>query len=137
MVSMPDECVNVYRNLLKKVWSIRSCRTRRVVEHAAKLVVEDVVFRVGAGGRARALREGRRNVHAYVMGRRGKHVPSGEQVRVRYNPFRAGTFTDEEGHPVTKARAVVFAEDGTAYAVGPVFALKCAVQCVFDHGPET
>ena len=67
-------------------------------------------------GRLRAVRERRRNVHAVVRGRLLSRKPRGVacEVPVRYNPFRAATFTGPDGSPVLSAPVVRLA-DGRAY----------------------
>lgn len=65
----PSSPVQVYRCLTKRddVWySIR--QKGKVVAHSKCLVLVDARFIVCPGGRARALREKKRNVHAYVTG---------------------------------------------------------------------
>lgn len=113
------EKVEVYFNLHKHLWSVRSARSGLVTDH-----VRVVAFPFGAdfivreSGRQRCLREGRKNVHAFVKGsghyagndvedwRRAMTMP--EDQRVTYNPRRAGYFHfAASGEPVHKATAVL------------------------------
>lgn len=64
--------VFVYKNLHKDCWSIRALdgeHKGRVVAHADRVILKDVQFRVSEAGRQRVIREGRKNVHAGVVGR--------------------------------------------------------------------
>ena len=60
--------VEVYRNLHQKCWSVRDCKTGKVVDHVQKIHLEDAELVVRPAGRAKVLREQRKNVHAYSMG---------------------------------------------------------------------
>jgi len=57
--------VDVYRNLHKNTWSIRSRTTGRVVEHSDNVLVRAAKFVVQPAGRKRVLQEQRKNVHAF------------------------------------------------------------------------
>jgi hypothetical protein len=93
--------VRVHRNLHKKCWSIVDPKTGRVIEHTNSVTIQNATFVVRPGGRSRALRERKRNVHAFVVGDlvtecidaccNRKSVVN-EWSSVRYNPFKAGTF---------------------------------------------
>lgn len=60
--------VEVYFNLHKYVWSVRSARTGRVILHTDKVHIRNPEFVVRQAGRERVLREGKKNVHAFVRG---------------------------------------------------------------------
>jgi hypothetical protein len=90
--------VDVYWNLHRKVWSVRDCKTRRVVGHAKNIVLTDVTFRVSAAGNARVRAEGRKNVHAFARGTVssfGGILPHDDSVSVTYNPYKYTTFVEE------------------------------------------
>lgn len=73
-------------------------------------------MRVREGGRQRAIREGQRNVHAWIEGEPCDGVDA-ELVEIGYNPFVAGVFTVRPGFvPVYAARLVVLGADGRAWA---------------------
>lgn len=119
----PDETVKIHRNLNdrtgKEVWSILARRNGKdvVVAHAPFLALENVQFRVQPAGHAKAVATGQRNVHAYASGRIANRPMLVTQNRqVSYNPFRADTFTDESGEPVTWAVRVMFDPYGTVWA---------------------
>jgi hypothetical protein len=114
--------VRVYRNLHKHCWSVRACdgpRRGRLIAHRMALVLTECRLIVSAKGRARALRDGRRNVHAYIEGDYDPFV-NGYFLQkrgwkclgsVRYNPFRAATFrlkTKTRTRPIIRANAVSF-----------------------------
>ncbi|BDA71848.1 hypothetical protein CAL7716_060140 [Calothrix sp. PCC 7716] len=61
--------VAVYYNLHYYVFSIKEGgRNGRLLTHAAVCELSDATFEVEYSGRARAIRQGRKNVHAYVVG---------------------------------------------------------------------
>jgi len=61
--------VEVYRNLHRRCFSIRSVETGRVIGHATDGVgLVRAEFKVSEAGRQRVLRERRKNVHAVVRG---------------------------------------------------------------------
>ena len=103
--------VYVYYNLHRKCWSLR-CREPghpqygRVIAHRDRVYLTDVEFKVSEAGRQRVLREGRKNVHAGVVGRLAtdcNHL--GNQVT--YNPYQYDSFVYREtGTPVTRATGV-------------------------------
>ena len=63
----PKGRVQVYYNLHKKCLSIRY--KGKVIEHAREVTLTDARFHVQPAGRARVLREKKKNVHAYVSGK--------------------------------------------------------------------
>ena len=97
--------VDIYRNLHKDCWSVRS-RERsdygRVVDHVHCAVIKNAKFVVSQAGRNRVLREKRKNVHAVVRGNlldsKSGHTRWAWQVlrkmmkRVTYHPYRKNTF---------------------------------------------
>ena len=63
--------VSVYFNLHKKLWSVRADEgpeKGRVVAHAEHVALRNARGKVSAAGRAKVLREGRKNVHAFMRG---------------------------------------------------------------------
>lgn len=82
--------VQVYRNLHKNKWSVKY--NGKVIAHMDELVLKDCVFRVQKAGRARVLKEKRKNVHAYI---KGTIVYDGALVDAHdatYNPYKADHF---------------------------------------------
>jgi hypothetical protein len=116
--SDPHIRVEVYWNLYKKCWSVRRAGGR-VLYHARAVTLDDVTWVVQPGGRARVLREGKKNVHAFARGTLTRVMPIGAEPSlspleghiyrprarsrawqaVSYNPFRLGMFiaTDLDG----------------------------------------
>jgi hypothetical protein len=84
-----------YRNLNRKgvVWSVRDVKTGLVIDRAEQVILKDVTFHVSQKGRARVLKEKRKNVHAGVKGTRMKRLPQVHGwTRAEYNPYKAGHF---------------------------------------------
>lgn len=114
------ERVYVYRNLHRDAWSLRV--RGRVVAHEDCVVLLNAEFKVGEKSRKRAVREKRRNVHAFVVGKydradvRASSLRTG--VRVHYNPFRGPHFTDGRGRALSRAMLVTLLGDGRVYAFG-------------------
>lgn len=79
--------VKVYKNLTKNTWSIQDYKTRKVIGYSDNIRLEDAKFVVSKSGRQRVLREGKKYVHAFVVGElvdTWKLTESFEEVR--YNP---------------------------------------------------
>ena len=109
--------VEVYFNLHKRVFSIRSCRTGRVIHHAKHVHIVNPKFVVREGGRQRVLRERKKNVHAFAVGTGGFRdgiatCLSGRPVT--YNPYVNDTFVfADTGEPVKEVQAIsVYTENG-------------------------
>lgn len=107
--------VRVARNLHKKQLSIRV--KGKVVGYTDWVKLADVKFIVNEAGRQRCLREGKKNVHAFVEG----HIVEGEYpgsiVCVTYNPYKTGTFVNAlTGEPVLSADCVEILNNGTMVA---------------------
>lgn len=102
----PDRKIEVYRNLHKDCWSVRQDGIVRF--HCNTIYLKDCAFVVQPAGRAKVLREKKKNVHAFVRG-----YLCGEQGGfpfcwddIYYNPYKADSFVDFEGNPVYEARFV-------------------------------
>ena len=111
--------VRLYWNLHKKVWSLQSCKTGRVVNHVDAFTLIDCKFVVRPAGQAKVRREGKKNVHAFAVGRpslkygiAGSVTPNSRAVT--YNPYKNDTFVFKDtGEPVTEAHVIsVFTKDG-------------------------
>ena len=93
--------VDVYFNFHKKVFSVR--HKGRVIDYTKAIMLEGVKFVVNKAGRARVLKEGRKNVHAFVRGIIHEpcvSIADYKSTTVSYNPYRSGNFTDKDGEPV-------------------------------------
>lgn len=122
------EIVRVYRNLRNRPgrYSIqrRTDRGWRVTEHADRLCMYDVTFVISHPSRRRALRNGRKNAHAFAVGRiatSGCYGSDGRKplaVKIRYD-MTAGAFRSSGFTPpliVRGARGAVLNEDGISVA---------------------
>ena len=96
----------IYRNLHKGGFSVRL--RGRVVDYIDEAVCMDVSFKVGLKGRSRAIREGKRNVHAFVVcdmyykGGRLECQYGKFDKEVTYNPFWA----EKKFYDVESGRAI-------------------------------
>ena len=115
ILSMKGE-VQIYKNLHKTskqhetVYSVRNAKNI-VEDHATEVTLIDPKCRVGKKGRERVRKEKRKNVHAYVQGKRmkGVHGQRGSNWRkVTYNPYKHENF--------------VLADDNSAIVTGAVLA---------------
>lgn len=84
--------VEVYRNLHNGLLSVRDARTKRVIGHTDRVCIDGVTLKVSEAGRRRAVREGRRNVHAFAIGTETTARLAAVGPRITYNPFRAPHF---------------------------------------------
>ena len=135
--------VEVYFNLHAKCWSVRALEGMnrgRVICHAQSVGIEAPRFVVQRKGRERVLREGRKNVHAFVRGALAyagdslwRHGESGVETpsedfaytllsgpEVTYNPYKAAHFTLRKS-PTTRvmtATRAVLASNRKVYAEG-------------------
>ena len=108
--------VEVYFNLHKHTFSVRQCSTGRVILHTDEVHIRNPQFVVRQSGRERVLREGKKNVHAFV---RGEVTLFDDEKRptldtLTYNPYRHRSFVRKcDGMPVHKAdRAMLRLDNG-------------------------
>ena len=106
--------VEVYFNLHKHLFSVRSARSGRVILHTAKVHIRNPEFVVRQGGRQRVLKERKKNVHAFVRGDAtyfspillahiDKDCPTLDNVM--YNPYKYDSFVKViDKTPVRKAK---------------------------------
>lgn len=112
---MSTPSVEVYRNLTRQLWSVRSAG--RVVGHVPAIALRDVVLRASEASRLRCVRLGVRDVHAYARGARFVADRPPEAVRVRYLPHVEAGFRLPDGTIVSEAAALWLEEDGTAWCL--------------------
>ena len=103
--------VRVYWNLHKKCYSVQDFLTGKVVSHMTALSMIDVSFHVRNGGKERVRSEGRKNVHAFMIGHvsmnRGSALITRGAKKVTYNPYKYDTFvTLDDEKPVSDAHIV-------------------------------
>ena len=111
------ERIRAYRNLNTGAWSVQGRRRDGksgwvVIAHLRTLAVDRVEFKVSTAGCARAVREGRRNVHAFAIGTyRASDDTSPTGDRLSYNPFREAFFTANHAQ-IDNADSLTFGHDG-------------------------
>ena len=88
--------VEVYFNLHKKLFSVRSVVTGRVMFHTYEVCIDNPKFVVRKAGRDKVLRERKKNVHAFVRGdiRHYSEILS-PRLDLNYNPYKAGHFVNK------------------------------------------
>jgi hypothetical protein len=98
--------VFVYFNLHKKLWSVRSLEGSQkglVIAHAKRVQLRNVTPKVSKAGRERVIKEGRKNVHAGLV---GTWVPFFTQwgtchtaplEDITYNPYLYDSFVYKDG----------------------------------------
>jgi hypothetical protein len=112
--------VFVYFNLHKKLWSVKDLGTGRVSFHSqGGFYLKDATFRVSQAGRARVLREKRKNVHAGVVG--DLYYPSVAEAweadrQVSYNPYRGPYFFEVVSQEAVFKSPLVLMADKKVYA---------------------
>ena len=110
--------VEVYRNLHKNCFSVR--KNGRVVKHIPDdqgLTLADVKFAVQPAGRAKVLRERKKNVHAFVRGTVARNPIMAHQQLVSYNPYEMDSFFTTFGGNKTPIKTARMASlrDGKVY----------------------
>ena len=127
--------VDVYRNLHKNCWSVRSRERHdygKVVAHTNSLVLNDAKFVVSQAGRNRVLKEKKKNVHAVIRGMvhdsnmwlyRSSWYDLNFRLRhddlkgITYNPYKKSTFFWEDTEePIYYSDSVIFNTDMKVYA---------------------
>jgi len=90
----------------------------RVTGHTESVTLLEARFKVSEAGRQRVLREKKKNVHAIVEGYAVENF-SGSigGRRAFYNPYKAGTFTDKDGLPITSAKVVQIKGSREGYSI--------------------
>ena len=109
--------VEVYFNLHKHLFSVRSARSGRVILHTDKVHLRNPEFVVRQGGRQRVLKERKKNVHAFVRGDATYFTDYGVDLlddadkkcptldNVMYNPYKYDSFVKLiDKTPVRKAK---------------------------------
>ena len=111
--------VEVYRNYRRRCWSVRSNKTGKVIDHVSQVVLKDCELVVRKSGRDRVLREGVKNVHAFVKGVMvtSDEFEKDESVRIGYEPWVNSSFVvSNVNRPIHCARFVHLDSDGHAFA---------------------
>ena len=93
--------VFVYYNLHRHVWSIKALEGPQkglVIGHSPTVLLQNAAGKVSQAGRARVLRERRKNVHAGIVGTLVHTEAEGyfPGLEVTYNPYKYETFVDKD-----------------------------------------
>ena len=126
MKKVRTKIVEVYRNLHKNCWSVRNNATGHVLWHVDEVLLEDVDLVVRPAGRAKVLREKRKNVNAFAKGEIVEtHVGPGNLVtdlipyqnsQVVYTPYEHHSFVlQDTGASVTHAKHVYLNNKGKVF----------------------
>jgi hypothetical protein len=100
--------VEVYWNLHKNCFSVRDCKTGRVIEHTDGINLYDVKYVVRQAGRRKVLQEKRKNVHAFVRG----YIHDGmisvhdrdQCGKAVYDPYKYTSFINKKsGRPIDES----------------------------------
>ena len=113
--------VEVYFNLHKHCWSVRDCKTRKVISHDDKVVLTHAQFKVSEAGRQRVIHTQHKNVHATVKGvweDRPGQLPPLHALPIRYNPYETQYF-EAMGAPVFQADEVWLVDNRKVLAINP------------------
>lgn len=89
--------VMVYFNLHSQLFSMKDVATGLVLAHGNGIMLEDIEFKVQQSGRERVIKEKKKNVHAFVI---GKYVGTADELSyplrdAYYNPYKQDSFTDK------------------------------------------
>jgi len=88
--------VKVYKNLTRNTWSIQDYKTRKVIGYSDNIRLENAKFVVSEKTRQRVLKEGKKYVHAFVVGELVNNwTLTGSFETVRYNPYMFEFFFTE------------------------------------------
>ena len=110
ILTMKDNVqTEVYFNLHKHLFSVR--QNGLVVAHDNCVLLEEAVFKVSQAGRARVLREKRKNVHALVRGKVGSFNIPYLSNSAYYNPYKTKTFVGSNGEALHNAKIVFLQVD--------------------------
>jgi len=109
----------IYRNLHTDGFSIRY--RGRVIDRLNRFTALNVTFKVNESGRQRVIKEGRKNVHAFVVADSYKGLINNEVdldrcVRITYNPYTDKQFKGILSLDIHYAKEVVF-RDGKCFLV--------------------
>jgi hypothetical protein len=103
--------VRVYRNLHNGKLSVQTKKDGqwKVHAHVDDLSLEDVTFKVSQAGRERVLRDGVKNVHAFITGKIADHADMEGAVGVTYRPHTMTQFSRiDTKEPLSTASRIKF-----------------------------
>jgi hypothetical protein len=101
--------INLSAKLKTPMFSIQDIKTGRVIGHENSFTVRDGTFKVLQSGNERVRREGKKNVHAGVVGYLVHEEPQVLPIPVTYNPYKYNTFVKvSDESPVQTADLISF-----------------------------
>lgn len=110
---MIGERVRVHLNLTRGCFVICDPRTGKLQRYCTDVTLRDVTFKVSEKQRQWTIAKNMRQVHAWAIGT-VTAIDSTPDVTqheiVTYNPFRAPTFTREDGAPVLEVEEITFVD---------------------------
>nr|WP_137830656.1 hypothetical protein [Methylobacterium sp. L1A1] len=109
--------MHVFWNRNRQVWSIR--RGRFVVDRRPSVALVGCVMRASEAGRLRCQAAARREVVATIVGTPADGPRPDDAIRIGYRPTEPGFRRRDTNEIVTRATAVWFEPDGTAWALAP------------------
>lgn len=112
--------VKVYFNLHTHLFSVKDLKTGLVVAHGDNILLEGIQFKVSKAGRAKVLREKKKNVHAYVIGNfvKAEEGTSKEFKSAYYNPYKVDSFVDADtGSKLSVADVAYLSNKRVGYVV--------------------
>lgn len=113
--------VFVYRNLHRQCWSVKALEgpdKGRVIAHRSYVMLRDVRGKVSEAGRQRVLTEGRKNVHAGLVGtwqHDSSDVLGSEPREITYNPRKYETFVYTDNEAPFEGSDIAFLVDKTVH----------------------
>lgn len=114
--------VFVYYNLHKHVWSVKALEGEhkgRVIAHSQRVLLANATGKVSEAGRQRVLREGRKNVHAGIV---GTLVHLGREgffpgLPVTYNPYKYDSFVYKDSERVYSGSQFAYLTNKKVYVL--------------------
>jgi hypothetical protein len=101
--------INLSAKLKTPYFSVKDMSTGKVIGHETSFMVKDATFKVGQAGNERVRSEGKKNVHAGVVGYLVHEEPRILKTPVTYNPYKYKSFVKvEDETPITHAELVSF-----------------------------
>jgi hypothetical protein len=102
--------INLSDKLKTPYFSIKDLSTGRVIGHETSFMVKDAIFKVSLAGNERVNKEGKKNVHAGVVGYLVHEEPRALSTSVSYNPYKYKSFVKvPDETPIHSADLVSFA----------------------------
>lgn len=99
--------INLSKKLGKPLFSIKDIKTGKVIGHDDKVMIVNAKLKVSESGNKRVNLQGRKNVHAGIIGILSKESPRILSTPITYNPYKYKSFVKKDDEtPVFKADMV-------------------------------